>query len=152
MYLTILMTIFFVGLVFSLRGGSLHNYLVCEAGKIFHHAGYETHQEHPEKLPGGGLDFIDLLARRGEFVVCIEVELSARYILSNAAKARKLKLPLVVLVPSRRVQKSVRNKLKKAGINPKKHRIYILLLSQLKQEVTNCFPLFIAVNKNRENK
>jgi hypothetical protein len=152
MHLAVLITIFFVSLAFFLRGGSLHNYLVCEAGKIFRNAGYETHQEHPEKLPDGGLDFIDLLARRGKFVICIEVELSARYILSNATKARKLKLPLVVLVPSRRVQIAVRNKLEKAGISLPKHRIYILLLSQLEQEVMNYFPLFFAVNKNRENK
>lgn len=150
MYVSIIAFGLFCLLATFLRGGSLHNYLVCEAERIFQSAGYETHQEHPEKLPCGGLDFIDLLARRGGFAVCVEVELSARYVLSNVSKCRQLDLPMVVLVPSRKVQKAIMGKLKKAGITPGKHRLCILLLGQLEQEVTNYCSLFVAVSKNQK--
>lgn len=152
MHLTVLMTIFFVSLAFFLRGGSLHNHLVCETEKIFRGAGFDTHQEYPKKLAGGGLDFVDLLAEGDDFVICVEIETSSRHVLDNAAKARELGLPLVVIVPTRKVQKAVNRKLKKAGINLKKDRIYILLLSQLEQELTNCFPLIPSANGQRENR
>ena len=129
-----------------LRGGNLHNHLVLASQAILRGAGFETHLEHPRQLPDGGLDFIDLMAQRGDFLLCIEVETSARYVLTNARKARQLGLPLVVIVPTRKVRNAVKTKLRKSGIRPGGHAIYVLLLAQLKQEVTNCFPLFSAVS------
>lgn len=139
-------------LVLFLRGDSLHNFLVLEAENILQDEGFETFCEHPEKLPDGRTDFIDLLARRGDFLICVEVETTARRALVNVAKAQQLGLPLIIIVPNRSVRKSVQNKLDKAGIRPGGHAIYILLLSQLKQEVTNCFPLFSAANNNGKTK
>jgi len=153
------MTIHMITLIISLmiialflRGGKLHNYLVLESEGIFRDAGFETYQEHPKKLPDGGLDFVDLLAEKKGFLICIEVETSARYILTNAAKAEQLGLPLVVVVPTRKVKRAVQNKLRKTDIRPGGCDIYILLLSQLKQELTNCFPLFSSANEGRKNK
>ena len=152
MNFTLLMTIFFVGIAFFLRGGQLHNYLVCEAEKIFQGAGFDTHQECPKKLASGELNFVDLLAEGDDFVICVEIETSSRHVLDNAAKARELGLPLMVIVPSRKVQKAVKKKLEKAGINLQKHRICVLLLHQLKQELTNCIPLIPSANGQRENR
>jgi hypothetical protein len=135
-------------LALFLRGGALHNYLVFESEGILQGAGFETYQEHPKKLPDGGLDFVDLLAEKEGFVVCIEVETSARYVLTNAAKAEQLGLPLIVVVPTRKVKKSVQNKLYRTDIRPGGHDIYILLLTQLKQEVTNSFSLFSSVSSH----
>ena len=139
-------------LALFLRGGNLHNYLVLESEGILQSAGFDTHQECPKKLPDGCLDFVDLLAEREGFVVCIEVETSARHVLRNAAKAELLGLPLVVIVPSRKVKQAVQNKLNNSNIRPGNHDIYILMLAQLKQELTNCFPLFSAANEGRKNK
>ena len=139
-------------LVSFLRGDKLHNYLVLESENILLEAGYETSLEHPEKLPDGGTDFIDLQARHGNFIICIEVETTPRYILTNAVKAQQLGLPLVVVVPNRSVQKAVRNKLSQVNIQPGGCDIYILLLSQLKQAVTKCFPLFSAANTHGKTK
>lgn len=135
-------------LALFLRGGALHNYLVLESEGILQNAGFETYQEHPKKLPDGGLDFIDLLAEREGFLVCIEVETSARYVLTNAAKAEQLGLPLIVVVPTRKVKRAVQNKLRKTDIRPGGHDIYILLLAQLKKGVMNYFPLFPPVSNH----
>ena len=115
-------------LALFLRGGNLHNYLVIKSEGILQGAGFETRQECPKKLPDGGLDFVDLLAEKEGFLVCIEVETSARYVLTNAAKAEQLGLPLIVIVPTRKIQKSVQNKLSSSTIKPAGHDIYILLL------------------------
>ena len=139
-------------LALFLRGGTLHNYLVLESEGILQDAGFETHREHPQHLPDGSLDFIDLLVQRGNCLICIEVETSARHVLTNAAKAQQLELPLIVIVPTRKVKKAVQNKLSKSTIKPAGCDIYILLLSQLKQELTNHFPLFSSANEGRKNK
>lgn len=150
MYITIAMTLTILALF--LRGGNLHNYLVLESEGILQDAGFDTHQECPRTLPDGALDFIDLLAERDGFIVCVEVETSARHVLTNAAKSEQLGLPLVVIVPSRKVKRAVQNKLNNSNIRPGNHDIYILMLSQLKQELTNCFPLFSSANEGRKNK
>lgn len=139
-------------LALFLRGGNLHNYLVFESEDILRDAGFETHQEHPKKLPDGSLDFIDLLAEKEGFLVCIEVETSARYVLINAAKAEQLGLPLVVVVPTRKVKRAVQNKLGTTDIRPGDYDIYILMLAQLKQEVMNYFSLFSSANGDGKTK
>lgn len=144
----ITLTISLITLALFLRGGNLHNYLVIESEGILQNAGFETYQECPKKLPDGGLDFIDLLAEKEGFLVCIEVETSARYVLTNAAKAEQLGLPLMVIVPTRKVKRAVQNKLSKTTIKPGGRDIYILMLAQLKQEVTNCFSLFSSVSNH----
>ncbi len=138
--------------ILFLRGGKLHEYLVLETESVFRKAGFKTRQEHPRRLPDGRLDFIDLMAECGDFIICVEIETTARYVVTNAKKAEELGLPLIVVVPNRQVQKAVRNKLRKLKIKPNKNRIYILLLNQLQQHVTNCFSLFSLANEQRENK
>ena len=145
-------TVSLMTLALFLRGGKLHNYLVIESESILQDAGFETYQEHPKKLSDGGVDFIDLLAKKGDFMICIEVETTARYVLTNTAKAEQLGLPLIVIVPTRKVRKAVRNKLKQSTISPGGCGIYILLLAQLKQELMNKFPLFSPANEGRKNK
>ncbi len=135
-----------------LRGGKLHNYLVAQAEGIFRDAGFSTSLEQPEALPGGGVNFVDLLARRGEVLICVEVETTPRNVVSNARKARLLGLPLVVLVPSRKVQRTVRKTLAASGVLPGGKPICVLLLGQLRQAVTNSFPELSAASGERKNR
>ena len=139
-------------LMLSLRGGEFHNYLVGEAESILQQAGFDTAREHPENLPDGGKNFIDLLARRGDSLICIEVETTARNVLSNALKAHHLDIPLVILVPNVKVRSAVEKKLSSCQLSPGGHRICILLVARLKQEIRNCFPLISPVNGEGENK
>lgn len=147
--LTIILT---TALVLFLRGGKLHSYLVLESESILRDAGFETYQEHPKNLNDGGTDFLDILARKGDFVLCIEIETTARNVLTNAAKAEQLGLPLIVVVPNNQIKKAVQNKLGKSKIRPAGQDIYILLLSQLRKEVMNYFSLFSPVNTDGKTK
>lgn len=151
MTMTLIISLAFCTLVCTLRGGEFHNYLVGEAEGILRQAGFETAREHPESLPDGGKDFIDLMARKGDLVVCIEVETSARNVLSNAVKAQRLGRALVVLVPNIKVRKAVENRLfrHRQGLDG---AICILMLDQFRQEVANCFPLFSSANGEGEIK
>jgi hypothetical protein len=153
MYLTTIITItLLAGLALFLRGGTLHNYLVFETENIFRGAGFDTQQEYPQRLPDGRLDFIDLLVQKGNFMVCIEIETSARYVLTNAAKADQIGLPLIVIVPNKKVKMAVQKKLAQSQITAGGLRIYVLLLSQVEKGFTNYFPLFSSVNDEWKNK
>ena len=152
MNLIILTTALMTLLVRYLRGDALHNHLVLQTENIFKQAGFETQQECPKQLPDGMLNFVDLLVQRGNCMVCIEVETTARYALTNAAKADQLGLPLIVVCPTRRVQKEVQNKLVRAQVTAGGYPICVLLLSQLNKEVTNCFPYFSTANSQRKNR
>ena len=148
----IIVTFMLFGLPMFLRGGGFHNHLVYETARIFGLAGFRVRLERPVHLPDGRLNFLDLLAERGDCSIAVEVETSARRILINAAKAEQAGLPLWVVVPTRKVKKAVAKKLNQSGLRPGGLRIYILLLSQLNKEVTRCFPYFPPANTNRENK
>ncbi len=95
MNMTAMIVMMFGAAAVFLRGGQLHSHLVVQAEGIFCDAGFSTSQEQPESLPGGGLNFVDLLASRGDLLICVEVETSVRNVVSNARKARQLGLPLV---------------------------------------------------------
>jgi hypothetical protein len=136
-------------LAFFLRGGKLHNFLVLTSERVFQDAGFLTDQESPKRLPDGKLDFIDLIVRRDRILIAIEVETSARNVVSNARKAEQLDSLLWVVVPSRKVQKAVQEKLSKQGIQPAGEPIRVLLLAQLQQEVMKCLPLFSTVYERK---
>ncbi len=152
MTLALIISVICCTLMFSLRGGQFHNYLVTEAESILRQAGFDTTREHPENLPNGGKNFVDLMAWRGDSMICIEVETSARNVLSNALKAQQLGRPLIILVPSARVRNAVEKKLSRSQLSSGGQRICILLLAQLQQEITNYFPLFSPANGEGENK
>ena len=130
----------------SVRGQRLHNHIVAEAATIASREGWKVAVEHPLRLPDQGLDFVDLLLLREPVTFAVEVETTARYVRVNAAKAAALDLPLLVLVPNRKVGSTVRRVLDQAGYRPGGRPIQILRLGELSQVLTNCFPLISAAN------
>jgi hypothetical protein len=155
MYIILIIAIALLFLPLWLRGGALHNYLVAQAGEVFRQTGFQVAVEQAFTIEDGTLDFIDLVARRGNCVICVEIETSARYVLVNATKANALGLPLWIIVPDRKVYAAVTKKLATASYRPAGQEIYILLLSELYQVVKKCFPLFSPVNETtgkQENK
>jgi hypothetical protein len=152
MYIIFIIAAALLFLPLWLRGGAFHNYLVAQSGEVFRQAGFQVAVEQAFTIEDGTLDFIDLVARRGNCVICVEIETSARYVLVNAAKADALGLPLWIIVPDRKVHAAVARKLAKAPYRPAGLKIYILFLSELNQVVTKYFPLFSPVNESRENR
>jgi hypothetical protein len=153
MYLTALIFILSILLTsMFMRGGVLHNHLARQAGVIFHQAGFQVWYEYPVRLHNGHLDFVDLIIQQGDCQICIEIETTARHVIDNVIKAKQAYLPLWIVVPNLKVQHAVTAKLADTELRPGGLRIYILLLGQLKQTLTNCFPLIIAADHTLENK
>lgn len=148
----IIIVILLIGLALFLRGDALHNHIVLQVEGILKQYGYDTRQECPRQLPDGRLDFVDLLAQKGNYVICIEIETSARHVMDNVIKANIINLPLIVVCPSQKVKKAVQKKLAQTQPTAGGYPIYVLLLAQLKKEVMNCFPLFSSANDERKNK
>ena len=134
------------------RGGTLHNHIVREAAILFGRAGFGVSLEHAVALEDGRTDFVDLLVWCRTWEFCVEVETSARNVLTNAAKAEMAGLPLWVIVPNRRVRQAVAARLATTSYHPGGLRIYILLAGELDQRLTHYFPLFSPANTPRENR
>ena len=135
-----------------LRGESFHNFLVADAAQAFRRAGFEVTTECALRLESGETDYVDILARRKDLTVCCEAETSARHTLVNAAKAAALGLPLVIVVPSRKLRSSVLKKLAHLPRKSDPHAIQVLLLSELRQSLAKCFPFFSAANARGKKK
>lgn len=136
----------------KMRGDPLHNSLVAKASEAFSDFGFNTTLECAIALDDGRIDFVDLVAEHGDCLVACEVETTPRGVLSNAAKAGALNLPLWILVPNRKVLSAVSKKLNISSRKPGDREIKILLLGQLRQELMNCFPLFFPANVQRKNR
>lgn len=89
-------------------------------------------------------NYMDIFATKAGLAIGFEIETTARHVLDNCRKAELVGIPLWIIVPNKRVLKSVTNKLSGQHIRPAGHQIKILLLSELKQELTNYISLFIA--------
>jgi len=134
-----------------MRGGAFHNLIVGRCATALRRAGFATELETPRRLPDGRLDAIDLVARRGEFTVAVEVETTPRGVVSNAEKARALALPLWIVVPDRRVQSSARRRLACAGVEGRVP-IQILLLPAFEQGLMPGGELIAAANGESKSK
>lgn len=152
MYLIIISLILLLIVSMSIRGGGFHNHLVSEAARIFQRAGFDVRLECPIRLPDGRKDFIDLLVKRQDCSICIEVETTIRHLVENATKADAVGLPLWVVVPTRKVKKAAIKKLCQSHLRPGGLKVYFLLLDELEQRVMKYFPCFPSANSAGENK
>lgn len=149
---TVSVIFFLLTMVLFLRGQEWHAHLVETAKTKFLRAGCDIRLEYPMPMVDGRINYVDLWVSRGDCQFVLEVETSARHVLDNAIKADAAGMRLWVLVPNRRVKKAVRNKLRQVNVRPGGLAIYILLLDELEQAVTNIFPLISAANSEGENK
>lgn len=125
-----------------MRGSRFHCWLAAEAARTFGAAGLVVVPEHPLPLPAGGYDFVDLwvVGPRGR-LIC-EVETTPRHVLDNVAQARSLGLPLWIVLPDRRLQRSVHLKVRRRFGATSPQRIRFLLLGQLAQALSDRFSPF----------
>ena len=124
-----------------MRGQAFHNYLVDEAAAELREAGFGVETEVPLHLGNGQVDFLDILASREGFRLGCEVETSTRHVVTNALKAHQLRLPLIVVVPNRKVLEAVTRKLE-GEFRDAQEKIWISLVGQLREAVTNCCASF----------
>ena len=98
--------------------------------------------------------YVDLFARKDSFVLAIEIETTARHAVDNARKAAIVDVPLWIIVPTRRLKSKLTGKLGGPELRPGGRPIKILLLGELRQELTNSLSWRIngrIKNKQRKN-
>lgn len=150
--MTALLTLIAVVLQLAqMRGGAFHNFIVGRCATALRRAGFAAELEAHRRLADGRLDAIDLVARRGEFTVAVEVETTPRGVASNAEKALALALPLWIVVPDRRVQRAAHVRLVRAGVVGGE-RIQILLLPAFEQGLRPGGDLIAAANGESKSK
>ena len=133
----------------TMRGRTLHNFVVNEAREVFDLFGFETAIECPVGLADGRRDFVDLLATRGRHTIACEIETTTRNVVTNVANAKALRLRLWVVTPNRRVLDAVTGKLRREGALA---GVRVLMLGQLLQAVGESFPTFARANVSRSDR
>ena len=144
------LTMMFPGLF--LRGGAFHNSLVLQAAVAFRRAGFAVWLEHPLRLRDGCTNVVDILACRGPLRVICEIETTPRNVLLNASKAGEVGLPLLIVVPTRRIWSAVASRLDRHVSPADRHLISILLPDQLVKGLTNFLSCFSSVNETRKTR
>lgn len=130
-----------------MRGGYLHNEIMAnELDRAFVRAGFETHREMHVTWPNGS-GFIDLVATLGTIRIAIELECSVRRVPRDLLKAAAVPATeLWVVVPDRRLARSVQRVLEHLGISSRMTGIFVLTFGQALQRVTNCFSCIASSN------
>jgi len=118
-----------------MRGDAFHNSIVDQAGKIFISHRWNVYMEY--RYPCNAVTtYLDIFAVRGCCKIGCEVETTSRHILDNATKAAVAKIPLWVIVPSRKLLRLARRMIESsdvAGVSMTK----VLLPYQLEGELTH---------------
>ena len=139
---TTLVMAMFILIALEMRGDAFHQFLAERASFDLWNAGFTVLQEHPIRLADGRLNFIDLFCTRGDVTLACEIETTVRYVSINAEKARMLDVPLWVIVPTQRLKQAARRKVERTVNRHVECSIQFLLLDELPQALTKCFPTF----------
>lgn len=125
-----------------MRGGWVHNQvmtavLAADAMAIGCFVAFEVVVE-----LASGIGFIDILIRKDNLLISIEVERSARRIMNDLKKAHAVGADaLWIVVPTVRVACAVRRRLAQIDLRAAKLRVCVLTLGQARQQLAVCFPL-----------
>lgn len=119
----------------SMRGDVFHNSIVDQAGKIFISHRWDVYMEY--RYPCNVVTtYLDIFAVRGCCKIGCEVETTSRHILDNAAKAAVANIPLLVIVPSRKLLRLARRVIESSDV-PGVSMTKVLLPYQLESELTH---------------
>lgn len=142
--------VFFLAVVLMpmcMRGRLLHNHMAQRCADVAERVGCRAELESPLHLPDGRVDYVDVLISRDRYRVACEIETSARYVAVNAAKASTLGLPLLIVVPNRRVRDAVKRRVGGALRSAQGPPVSVLLLGQFEQALTRCFAFISTANR-----
>ena len=141
--------VFFLAVVLMpmcMRGKMLHNHVAYRCAEIAERAGCQSALEVPIPLPDGRIDYVDVVISRDRFRVACEIETSARYVAVNTEKASALGLPLLIIVPNRRVRNAVKRRVRGSLRALQTPLVSVLLLGQFEQALTRCFAFISTAN------
>ena len=119
-----------------MRGRTLHNLIADRAQRLMENSFEKVWTEH-KCHRHGTTTFFDLLGQTGALELAIEVETTVRHAVDNARKAEAVDVPVWLVAPQQRLQRTLQRKLETLDLTPGGKPIKILLLGQLEQALTN---------------
>ena len=97
------------------RGGAFHNKIVYDVVSVLQSHGWEVETEFRCQRNGVTTVF-DVYAVKDGGVIAVEVETSVRHVVDNARKAQAVGVEVWVVVPSRRLKRTLEIRLHRAGL------------------------------------
>ena len=134
-----------------MRGGYLHNTLLIGAvQEDCSRQGIKTATE-VKVSDGNRTGYIDLVMEVDGYRIAVEAELTSKRIEKDVWKASVAHVDeLWVLVPNKRVEKSLRGTLARLPRSSKDLTIYVLPLGRALRELSNRFPLIFMPNQTQK--
>jgi len=134
-----------------MRGGYLHNtILIGVVQEECSHRGIKTATE-VKVSDGIRTGYIDLVMEIDGYRIAVEAELTSKRIDKDVWKARVASVDeLWVLVPNKRVEKSLRATLARLPRPSEELAIYVLPLGGALKELRNRFPLIFMPNQTQK--
>ncbi len=130
-----------------MRGGYLHNYVLLHPiAQQALRLGAQIDREVTIKV-GRHVRYGDLLIQSGLRRILVEGEMSSKRITNDLAKALAVEAcELWLVVPNPRVARSIRRKLLHQSVVPDVSGLFVLLLPQALQRLTECSDLISGSN------
>jgi len=127
------------------KGGYVHNeLLVAPVARAFERQDWQVDYEVPVRLDAG-IGFIDLVAERHGWCICVEAECSAKRVGRDLDKAQAYGAnELWIVTPNTRVAAAVRRSLDRMFVLPDRGGLYVLTQGEALQRVKQCLRLFAA--------
>ena len=119
-----------------MRGKAFHNQIVEQAEAIFSSRHWQTSTEHRYRK-NGTTTYLDLFAVKGNLEIACEIETTARHAIDNAVKAQSTAIVLWIIVPTRKLRRQIKHKLKSSALIKNHQSIKTILLSQLNTELNS---------------
>jgi hypothetical protein len=117
-----------------MRGGSFHNKMVDEVVAVFLRNGWKVDTEFLCRA-SGVTTFLDINATKGDDRIACEVETSIRHVIDNVRKAKALRVKLWVVVPSRKLRRLVKLKLRGSDLLHSSGEVSVLLLDEAESQL-----------------
>jgi len=121
-----------------MRGNPFHNKLVKDAERIFSDLGWQTDTEQMFCVDGI-TTYFDLFARASLLQVACEIETTCRHAIDNLKKAQAIRMPLWIIVPTRRIQRQIRRDIEYKPVYSGNEPVAVILPDELK----NCIEKYM---------
>jgi hypothetical protein len=117
-----------------MRGQPFHNKIVNDAQQLFSELGWESETEY-RYSKDGTTTFFDLYARDAPLHVACEIETSCRHAIDNFKKAQAVRMPLWIIVPTRKIRSQIQRSLGRKQAVSAGMPVIIMVPDELKKHI-----------------
>lgn len=119
-----------------MRGKVFHNLMAEKVQALFKDQGWQVYTEYRYRR-NSITTYFDLFAVKENHKIACEIETTVRHAMDNITKALAMDICLLVIVPTHRICRQIKQRLVSYNLNTSHKTVRILLFSQLETKDTS---------------